>query len=70
MISYELPVPGLVKLAVYDLLGREVAALVNTEMPAGSHLVTWDASRFSSGVYFYTLKTNLFSSTKRMLLIR
>jgi hypothetical protein len=70
VISYQLPVAGGVKLAVYDVLGCEVAVLVNeTEMP-GSHEVKFDAIGLSSGVYFYRLKAGDFVETKRLLLLR
>ncbi|MBF8295893.1 MAG: Esterase depolymerase [Bacteroidetes bacterium] len=51
---------GLVKLSVFDLLGREVAVLVNEEKPAGTYMATWDARAFPSGVYFYRLNAGKF----------
>jgi ligand-binding sensor domain-containing protein len=59
-----------VTLKVYDLLGREVAVLVNEQKPAGRYSVTWDASRFASGIYFYRLQAGQFRETKRMMLIK
>jgi hypothetical protein len=59
-----------VTLKVYDVLGREVATLVNQTMEAGAHTVQWDASASPSGVYFYRLKTSASTITKKMLLIR
>lgn len=56
-ISYQLPAPSRVQLRVFDVLGREVAGMVNEEKEAGSYRVTWDASSMPSGVYFYTLTT-------------
>lgn len=70
MISYELGIPGDVKLAVYDISGKEVAVLVNTVQNAGLHSVTFDASQFSSGTYFYKLTSGTFSASKKMLLIK
>ena len=61
---------GFVSLKVFDVLGREVATLVNEEMQPGSYEVTWDASRFPSGVYFYRLTAGSFHSTKKLSLIR
>jgi len=69
-MSYELPVKGSVKLIIYDLLGREVAVLVNEEKPAGRYTVTWDGLRFSNGVYFYKLTAASFVETRRMLLLK
>jgi hypothetical protein len=55
---------------VYDLLGREVATLVNEDMKPGSYEATWDASAVASGVYFYRLKAGEFVETKRLVLMR
>jgi hypothetical protein len=70
VISYKLPVNSFVLLKIYDLLGREVATLVNEERTAGSYGVQWNAERFSSGVYFYKLEAGSFSQTRKLMLIR
>tara|TARA_R110000868_G_scaffold396971_4_gene669473 strand:- start:231 stop:3452 length:3222 start_codon:yes stop_codon:yes gene_type:complete len=70
VISYQLSEHSLVSLKVYDLLGREVATLVDERVNAGKHQVTLDASEFSSGIYFYRLTTNNISFTKRMILMK
>lgn len=70
VISYRLPGSGDVTLKVYDLLGREVATLVNEEKPSGTYEVTFDASGLSSGVYYYQIKTDGYLETKKMILIR
>lgn len=57
-----------VRLAVYDLLGREITVLVNGVMPAGTHSVTFDASRLSSGVYLYRLESAGEVLTRKMVL--
>jgi hypothetical protein len=59
-----------VKLRVYDLLGREVAVLVNERKQAGVHEVSFDASRLSSGPYFYRMDAGIFSQTRKLLLVR
>ena len=76
-ISYHLPAgqAGLsaaskVRLSVFDVLGREVAVLVDEEQQAGAHRVNWNASAMPSGIYFYTLSTPEFRSSKKMLLIK
>jgi hypothetical protein len=69
-IKYQIPKDGFVKLAVYDLLGREAEVLISQKQTTGMYETVWNASRFSSGVYFYKLMTNEFSETKRMLLIK
>jgi len=70
VINYQLPVNAFVTLKVFDVLGREVAELVNGEKKAGKYEATFDASNLSSGVYFYTLKAGDFSDTKKMLLVK
>jgi hypothetical protein len=55
---------------VYDILGKEVATLVNERKAAGSHRVSFDASKIPSGLYFYRLNAANFSQTKKMLLVR
>jgi aminopeptidase N len=77
VIRYYLPATGIVGLKVYDLLGREVVALVNEEELAGFHEFSFDAERLTSGVYFYSLRvtsatetTSAFVDTKKMLLLK
>ncbi len=70
VISYQLPVNGKVTLKVYNILGREIATLVNEEKPAGTYEVEFNASKYASGVYFYQLKTENYFETKKMLLIK
>jgi hypothetical protein len=59
-----------VSLKVYDVLGNEMAILVNEDKPAGTYQITFDASELSSGVYFYKLQTGTFVETKKMILLR
>ncbi len=61
---------GFVSLKVYDVLGREVATLVNDNLQPGTYEVTWDATHQTSGVYFYQLKTDGVVATKRMAMVR
>ena len=61
---------GSVLLTVVDVLGRTVATLVNTSMTAGSHEVLFDATRFSSGVYFCRLQSGSSVAVRRLLLVR
>lgn len=68
-IEYTLPKSTHVQLSVFDVLGREVARLVNEEKPAGSYVVKLDASNFASGMYLYRLNANGFSQTKKMMLV-
>jgi len=69
-ISYQLKAVSHVTLRVFDVLGREVATLVDGQMPAGSHQVTFDASHLSSGVYLYELKAGDFVQTRTMVLTK
>ncbi|TVQ14391.1 MAG: T9SS C-terminal target domain-containing protein [Balneolaceae bacterium] len=69
-IRFGLPESSTVRLEVYDLLGRRVAELQNGPMQAGYHTVSFDASRLSSGVYLYTLRTNATTLTGKMLLVK
>ncbi len=59
-----------VKIAVFDILGREVATLVNEQLQPGTYEVDWDGSNFSSGVYYYKLSAGDFVETKKMVLIK
>ena len=61
---------GFVSLNVYDVIGNEVATLVNEEKPAGVYNIEWNASGFTSGVYFYQLSTEGFVETKKMILMK
>ena len=70
IIRYQLPAISHVTLKVYDVLGRAVATLVDGEQNAGYYDVTFDASRLSSGVYFYEINTDHNSSFKKMLLLK
>jgi serine protease len=69
-IRYEIRDAGNVQLKVYDVLGREVAELVNERQDAGSHRVNFNAARLASGVYFYRLSAGGFTETRRMLLMK
>ncbi len=69
-IRYSVPAAGRVSLKVYNVLGQEVASLVNTQKSAGTYNVTFDASRLSTGVYFYRITSGSFVQTKKMLLLK
>lgn len=59
-----------VKLKVYDVLGNEIATLVNSELNEGKHTIKFDASELSSGIYFYKLITDKFTDVKKMILMK
>ncbi len=70
VISYKLSAVSNVTLKVYDILGREVARLVNEKQSAGNYSVTFDGSRLASGVYFYRLAAGDFVSVKKLVLLK
>ncbi len=69
-IGYGLSAPGAVRLVIYDVMGREVAVLVDGMRPAGSHDATWDASGLSAGVYLYRLEVGGTARTRTMTVLR
>jgi photosystem II stability/assembly factor-like uncharacterized protein len=69
-INFSLPKSTNVKLAVYDMNGKEVEVLVNQNLQAGVYEADWHAANLASGIYFYTLKTNDFTDTKKMILVK
>lgn len=69
-IRYEIKKNSIVKLIMYDLLGKEIETLVNEKQNSGTYEVTWNASKHPSGIYFYKLQTRDYSETKKMILIK
>jgi len=70
IIRFQIAESGFVTLKVYDVLGREIATLVNKEKPVGSYEIKFDGSNLSSGVYFYRLNFDSFISIKKMILLK
>jgi hypothetical protein len=69
-IAFSLPRAGHVTLKVYDILGKEIATLVNQHLTAGRHEATWEARGVESGVYFYQLRAGEFVATKKLILMK
>lgn len=69
-IKYEIPSTGHVALRVFDMLGREVAALVNEQKQPGTYTVEWDASGMASGVYLYRLHAGGLVETKKAVVLK
>ena len=69
-ISFSIPEKSLTTLKIYDILGNEIATLLNEEKPAGYYELQFDASKLSSGVYLYKLQSNSFVQTKKMILLK
>jgi hypothetical protein len=70
VFSFRLSVASQTKLSVYDMLGREVAVLVEGMLPSGSHQATFNAGNLSSGMYIYRLSTPMGAVSKRMMLLK
>ncbi|GBD87548.1 hypothetical protein BMS3Abin03_01482 [bacterium BMS3Abin03] len=69
-IKYQLPQNGLVTLKIYDILGKEIATLVNSEQQSGRYEVNFNATNLASGVYLYRIKVNDYVAVKKMLLLK
>jgi len=69
-ISFVIPTNGLVSLKVFNVLGNEIATLLNDQLFAGAHTVPFNAAGLSSGIYFYALTVNGFTKTKEMVLLK
>ena len=69
-IEYSVPSSAFVTVKVFDVMGREIAVLVNGKKTTGNYIVQFDAKDINSGIYFYTLETNGFKETKKMLLVK
>lgn len=69
-IEYSIPNDANVSLKIFDVLGKEVATLENSHKSAGTYIVNWNASNFSSGVYFYRITAGSFTDTKKMFLVK
>jgi len=69
-IDYSIPRRSFVTITIFDVLGRNVTSLVNSEMAAGNHKVSFNGSSFSSGIYFYQLKADDYITNKKMVLVR
>lgn len=69
-ISFNLPVEDFVSLKVFNSIGQEVTSLYSGVLQAGTHQIVFDASKLSSGIYFYQIQTQSFTSTKKMILMK
>ena len=69
-ILFDIPKNEFIKITIYDELGREIESLVNEQLKPGKYSVEFDAGKYSSGIYFYVLRTETFADTKKMILIK
>jgi photosystem II stability/assembly factor-like uncharacterized protein len=70
VISFGVPNTSAVKVSVYDITGKELQVLLNENISAGNYEVQWDASRYSSGIYYYTISAGDFVKTMKMALVK
>jgi hypothetical protein len=69
-IDYSIPRRSFITITIFDILGRKVTTLVNSEIDAGNHQINFNGSSFSSGIYFYQLKADNYISNKKMILVK
>jgi hypothetical protein len=69
-IEFQIAQPGLVSLKILDVLGREVAVIINEKLPAGNYKYQWDAKGLAGGIYFYQLKAGNFTDTKKLIFMK
>jgi len=69
-IRFSIPLRNNVTMKVFDILGNEIATLINEDKPAGSYEVEWNASELTSGIYFYQLRAGNFIETRKMILLK
>jgi hypothetical protein len=69
-INFDIPKSSVVRLTVYDLLGKEIKVIVNTVLPAGRYKTDWNAQDYASGVYFYKLEAGSFTDRKKMVVVK
>ena len=69
-IRFDIPVPGLTKLGIFDIRGREVESLLDKNIQAGSYEIRWDASAYPSGVYYYKIEYGTALETGKMILVK
>lgn len=70
IINYSIPVNGFVSLKIYNVLGKEIITLVEKEQPRGNYEISFNGGDLSSGIYFYKIKANTFSQTRKFVLLK
>ena len=69
-INFDIPYSGHIELSIYDINGRKVDVLYDTNIDAGYHQLIWNANQFSSGVYFAVLSAGNYRSTQKIILLK
>lgn len=70
VISFSIPKSSPVSIKIYNAIGAEIEIIVNKELNRGNYEITWDASKYSSGVYYFRIEAGEFKSTKKMVLVK
>lgn len=70
IIHFEVPKEGNVKLIIYDITGREIQRLADSDLHAGKYYINWDAEKFTSGIYFFRLESGNFNESRKMILLK
>ena len=69
-IKFEIPKSSIVKITVFDIMGKEIESLVNVSLIPGIYEVVFDGSYYASGIYFYKFSANGFSDVKKMIVLK
>jgi len=69
-IEYGLPEASYVQISIFDILGRQVAILIDNHQAPGYHKIIWNAGDLPSGIYFYRIQAEKFTETRKMLLLK
>jgi hypothetical protein len=69
-IKFSVPKSGFVRLTIFDVLGKEIAVLVNEHLPEGDYTIVWDALGHPSGTYYYRINANEYIGTKKLILLK
>jgi hypothetical protein len=69
-VKFQIPNAGIVKLIIYDILGREAATFIDENLKPGTYEAEWDASNYPSGVYFYKILAGNYTETRKMVLVK
>ena len=69
-MNFSIPTDSYVSITVYDILGKEVISLVDEHYSIGYHTVTWNASGYSSGIYFVLMRSGEYTKTQKIMLVK
>ena len=69
-IKFEIPKTGLVTVKIFDILGNELVTIFSSDLESGKHEISWNAEKYSSGIYFYKLESGGFTAVKKMMFVK